>query len=121
MSTTNLGPVLTDSRGFALYKFDPDDKAAGISTCYEVNDCAAKWPPLLTSGAPKGEAGADAAMLGTTARRDGAMQVTYNKMPLYYFAADKAAGDVKGQGLGGIWWLVGANGTPVKSTSPPTS
>jgi len=115
VSTTKLGDVLSDSRGFALYKFVPDKN--GVSVCYEANDCAAKWPPLLTTGAPKADAGANAAMLGTTTRKDGATQVTYNKMPLYFFAQDKAPGDVNGQGLGGIWWLVASNGTDVKKTA----
>ncbi len=41
----------------------------------------------------------------TTKRTDGAMQVTYNGVPLYYYAADKKAGDVMGQGIGGVWFV----------------
>jgi predicted lipoprotein with Yx(FWY)xxD motif len=117
VSTTKLGKVLTDSRNFALYKFDPDDKTPGVSVCYETNQCAAHWPPLLTLGAPKADAGANAAMLGTTTRKDGTTQVTYNKMPLYFYAQDKAAGDVNGQAVKNIWWLVAADGTVIKKTS----
>jgi len=120
VSPSKFGNVLTDSRGFALYKFDPD--TAGISTCYEVNDCATKWPPLLTVGPPTAEAGVNAAMLDTTPRTGGATQVKYNNIPLYFFARDAAAGDVNGQGVGGVWWLVGADGEPIKTTTPrPTS
>ena len=121
ISTTTLGPVLTDSRGFALYKFDPDDKTPGISTCYEVRNCATNWPPLLTLGAPKVGTGADDGKLGTTTRKDGTTQVTYNKIPLYFFAKDTAAGDVKGQGVGTVWWLVDADGKPVKTLAPKTT
>ena len=110
--------VLTDSRGFALYKFNPDDDTPGISTCYEVRKCAENWPPLLTKGLPTAGTGATAAMLGTTTRKDGNMQVTYNKMPLYFYAKDTAPGQAVGQGIGGIWWLVTADG---KTTSSPTS
>ncbi len=35
-------------------------------------------------------------------------------MPLYSFAGDKAAGDVAGQGLGGKWYVLKADGTVVK-------
>ena len=35
-------------------------------------------------------------------------------MPLYYFAGDTAPGDVKGQGLAGKWYVIGADGTPIK-------
>jgi len=38
-------------------------------------------------------------------RKDGSKQWALNGMPLYYFAADKAAGDVKGDGVGGVWDL----------------
>ena len=34
--------------------------------------------------------------LGTTAPADGALQVTYGGKPLYWFAKDKAPGQVKG-------------------------
>jgi predicted lipoprotein with Yx(FWY)xxD motif len=42
---------------------------------------------------------------GTTARTDGATQVTYNGAPLYYFAGDGKAGDTNGQGLNGVWFV----------------
>jgi predicted lipoprotein with Yx(FWY)xxD motif len=121
VSTTTLGSVLTDERGFALYKFDPDDKTPGISTCYEVRNCAVNWPPLLTKGLPTAGTGATAAMLGTTTRKDGNMQVTYNKMPLYFYAKDKAAKDVNGQAVGNSWWLVAADGTLNKTTTSSTT
>jgi len=41
--------------------------------------------------------------LGEITRADGTKQVTYNDMPLYYFAGDKAPGDTTGQGVGGAW------------------
>lgn len=121
VTTTSLGAALTDDKGMTLYKFDPDDKTPGISTCYEVRDCAKHWPPLLTLGAPKAGTGADDGKLGTTTRKDGAIQVTYNKLPLYYFFQDKAPGDVNGQGVGTVWWLVSADGKEVKTLAAKTT
>jgi predicted lipoprotein with Yx(FWY)xxD motif len=118
VATTTLGKALTDSRGFTLYKFDKDQ--GGTSVCYEAQDCAVHWPALLTAGAPKASAGADAAMLGTTKRKEGTTQVTYNKMPLYFYYLDKAPGDVRGQGVFGLWWLVAPDGTLIKTTASPT-
>ena len=43
--------------------------------------------------------------LTTFARKDGSMQVAYNGSPLYYYAADKAAGDTNGQGVGDVWFI----------------
>ena len=112
LGTTKLGKVLTDSRDFTLYMFTVDKN--GTSSCYAK--CAAAWPPLLTTGAPKAGTGADAGLLGTTKRTDGTTQVTYNKLPLYYFTPDKAPGEVKGQGVKTVWWVVSADGKLVKTT-----
>ena len=88
----------------------------GESACYD--QCATNWPPLvatepltLVSGIP-GE-------LGTITRTDGTMQVTYDGMPLYYYAQDAEGGDANGQGRGDVWFVVAvvppaaaAEGTP---------
>ena len=72
------------------------------------------WPPLLTSGpAPVTTGAAQASLVGTTPRADGTRQVTYDGHPLYYFAGDKAPGDVTGQGIhnfGGGWYVVDPGG-----------
>jgi predicted lipoprotein with Yx(FWY)xxD motif len=39
----------------------------------------------------------------TFARADGTMQIAYNAAPLYYFAADQKAGDLKGEGVANLW------------------
>jgi predicted lipoprotein with Yx(FWY)xxD motif len=44
--------------------------------------------------------------LGTITRADDSVQVTYNGMPLYYFAQDMLPGDTTGQGRGDVWWVV---------------
>ncbi len=101
-----LGTFLTDAEGMTLYVFLND--APGQSNCYDT--CAQNWPPLLTDGAPTAGEGVDAALLGTAERSDGAMQVTYNGWPLYYFAADAAPGDVKGQGVKDVWYVIAPDG-----------
>jgi len=114
LGNTSLGMVLTDAQGRTLYMFVPD-QAAGASTCYD--QCATAWPPVLTTGSPVAGTGIDASLLGTTNRTDGTVQVTYNKLPLYLFAQDSAAGDVNGQGVKNVWYVMDAKGTVVK-TSP---
>jgi hypothetical protein len=57
--------------------------------------------------------------LGTSARPDGSTQVTYAGHPLYYFSGDSAAGDAKGQGLNGVWFIATADGMlPTGSGGP---
>ena len=94
-----LGKYLTDGAGRTLYLFKKD--TAGQSAC--AGECLAKWPAYLADGAPKG---IDAKDLGTITRADGAKQSTYKGQPLYYFAADQAAGDAKGQGVKEVWYVV---------------
>lgn len=110
VATTELGDVLVDADGMTLYMFDPDMQ--GASTCYD--ECAMNWPPLVAEGEPMAGAGADDAKLGTVERDDGTMQVTYDGWPLYLWAQDSAAGDTTGQGVNDVWWVLGADGEPIR-------
>ena len=47
---------------------------------------------------------------------DGSEQATYNGWPLYYFAQDSAPGDVNGQGVGDVWYVVDATGAMIDAT-----
>ena len=113
VAPSSLGRILVDSHGKTLYLWAHDK--GHTSTCN--GQCAKYWPPLVTSAKPKASAGARGALLGTSRRADGRTQVTYDGHPLYYFAGDKRAGDVKGAGLtgfGGRWDPVSAAGTAVR-------
>lgn len=111
---SDLGTILVDGEGMSLYLFDQDSD--GTSTCYD--DCAATWPPLLGEAEASGEV--DASLLGTTTRDDGEVQVTYDGWPLYYFAADAEAGDVSGQAVGDVWWVVAPDGSAIRGGAEPT-
>jgi predicted lipoprotein with Yx(FWY)xxD motif len=104
-----LGSFLVDDKGMTLYLFTKD--TPNTTVCYEK--CAVAWPPLLTTGDPVAGDGVDASLLGTTNRTDGTVQVTYNSWPLYYYEKDKAPGDVTGQDVGGVWYVVSAEGNQV--------
>ena len=106
-----LGSFLVDEKGMTLYLFTKD--TPNTSVCYDK--CATAWPPLLTTGDPVGGEGLDASKLGTTTRTDGSIQVTYNGWPLYYYEKDKAPGDVIGQDVGGVWYVVSAEGDQVNT------
>jgi predicted lipoprotein with Yx(FWY)xxD motif len=115
LKTTAVGKVLVGANGRTLYLFTADKGAKSV--CY--GQCATYWPPLI-AGKPTAAAGLKASMLGTTKRKNGKLQVTYNGHPLYYFLPDKKAGDIKGQGyvhFGGSWWVVSAAGAKV-TTKP---
>lgn len=104
-----LGKILVGNNGMTLYMFGKDtpDK----SNCSV--GCLKSWPALISQGAPVLGAGVDASMIGSADLADGSKVVTYNHMPLYYYAKDKKAGDVTGQGVGGVWFVVSPDGKPV--------
>jgi predicted lipoprotein with Yx(FWY)xxD motif len=112
LADSSLGQIVVDGEGKTLYMFDPD--AAGTPTCYD--DCATAWPPLLADDAAAVTAGTglDASKITVVDRTDGGKQVKYGTWPLYYFANDAAAGDTNGQGRNDVWWVVGADGEPIK-------
>ena len=111
-----LGSFLVDDKGMTLYLYTKD--TPNTSVCYDK--CATAWPPLLTAGAPSAGDGVDASKLGTTTRTDGTTQVTYNGWPLYYYAKDKAPGDVVGQDVGGVWYVLSAAGEKVEAAAQAT-
>jgi predicted lipoprotein with Yx(FWY)xxD motif len=107
---SEFGKVIFDSNGNVVYMFGRDKTPT--STCYGI--CATAWPPLLTKGAPVVGPGLNPRLLGTTKRKDGSLQVTYNHHPLYFFSEDKR-GKIMCQHAvmhGGIWLVLKANGTP---------
>jgi hypothetical protein len=48
------------------------------------------------------------------------MQVTYGGHALYYYGADKAAGDTNGEGLFNKWYLLGADGNAIMGAAQPS-
>ena len=87
-----LGTPLFDGGGwhvFPVYSYSAD--SASKSACQGA--CAAAWPPLLTAGSPGVEGSAQSGAVGTLARPDGTLQVTYHGKPLYLFASEGIAKD----------------------------
>src|SRR6266496_2966285 len=104
--------LLVDSQGRALYLFQKDMGTKSACT----GACAVAWPPLRASAHPLAGTGVTVSKVATTARSDGAPQVTYNGHPLYLYAADQRPGDTNGQGItafGGGWFVLAAAGNLV--------
>jgi predicted lipoprotein with Yx(FWY)xxD motif len=107
---SDFGAILTDAAGMTIYFFANDTE--GTSNCEA--DCLANWPAVEADDSPTAGEGVTAE-LGTIERSDGTQQLTVNGFPAYYFANDAAAGDVNGQGVGGVWWVFGADGEHIES------
>ncbi len=92
---------LTDASGMTLYYFTKD--ADGQSACY--GGCADAWPVFYEQNVAI-PSSLDAEDFGTVTRKDGSKQTTYYGWPLYYWAKDKKAGDMTGEGVGKVWYVI---------------
>jgi len=109
-NNSSLGSILADSNDRTLYIFTKDTK--DTSNCYDK--CAQAWPPLLSSSQVTVTGTLDGSLLGSTQRKDGTTQVTFNHWPLYYYAADQNAGDTNGQAVGNVWWVLSGEGNIIR-------
>lgn len=112
LMNSRYGRMLFDSRGRAIYLFTKEKGSR--SRCY--GQCAVAWPPVFTRGTPRARSGVDRDLLGTTRRRDGRRQVTYNGHPLYYYVSDVRSGQVTCQNVvefGGTWLVVDPAGNAI--------
>ncbi|GAA6525481.1 hypothetical protein IDVR_12760 [Intrasporangium sp. DVR] len=110
-AATALGDVVTDANGRVLYLFTKDTQGAATSAC--TGDCLTAWPPALAGDAAPKATG----VTGSIGTIDvaGRTQVTLDGWPLYYFAQDVAAGDVKGQGVNDAWYVLAPAGQPIRT------
>ncbi|MFY0663698.1 MAG: hypothetical protein JXQ97_03680 [Natronospirillum sp.] len=106
--TTSVGNVLTDKAGMTLYIFTRD--TAGVSNC--AGNCAVNWPPFMADDGATGSG-----KFSVIARADGGRQWAYDGMPLYYWIGDTQPGDVNGQGVNDVWFVVEAKATKESSAS----
>lgn len=90
--------ILVTSTGMTVYTFDKDVADSGKSTCN--GPCATNWPPVSAKNVKP------AAPYSSVTRDDGSAQLAYKGKPLYLFAADKNAGDRKGDKVKDVWHVV---------------
>jgi predicted lipoprotein with Yx(FWY)xxD motif/nitrite reductase/ring-hydroxylating ferredoxin subunit len=112
----DIGRYLADSRGMALYVYKKD--SPGKSNC--LGQCAQNWPPLEATGDVSPAAGTPGTFT-VVARTDGTKQVAYNGMPLYFYAGDKNAGDILGNGVGDVWSIASIETVSIKPTQTTLS
>ena len=101
LAASALGQILVDSAGRTLYFFTRDSKA---DTSFCNGNCPNVWPIFYNQKITPGD-GLEAAHFGEITRGDGKKQTTYKGWPLYYYSQDAAAGETKGEGFNGIWFV----------------
>lgn len=110
---SSLGEILVDGSGRTLYLFTEDGENSNAMDCDA--ECLKLWP--VVEGEPSAGDGVDADLIGTTTT-EGTAQATYAGHPLYYYANDESAGDVNGQGIDKIWYVLDAEGNAITASAP---
>ncbi|MHA7278456.1 COG4315 family predicted lipoprotein [Arthrobacter sp. MDT2-2] len=111
VATSDLGEIVVDAEGMTVYYFTKDVADSGVSACKD--DCLVAWPPVI-SGTETPEVEGVTGEVGTIETTEGGLQMTINGMPIYYFNKDLAAGDVNGQAVGDVWYVVAPDGTMIQ-------
>ncbi|WP_298860732.1 hypothetical protein [uncultured Microbacterium sp.] len=110
VADSSLGKIVVDGEGMTAYMFDKDTQGTKTSAC--TGACLSQWPPILSDSAtPKADG--VTGTLSTIDTPDGKHQVTLDGWPLYTFAGDSAKGDVNGQGVKDIWWVLSPAGEKI--------
>jgi predicted lipoprotein with Yx(FWY)xxD motif len=118
VGSSSLGPIVIDTAGRTLYRFDKDTPGSGSSACNGA--CATAWPPDLVTGQPTLGSGLTGTA-GVVTRTDGTHQITFEGHPLYRFAGDQKPGDTTGDGFGGIWHVVHTAAAAATSSPGPVA
>jgi predicted lipoprotein with Yx(FWY)xxD motif len=124
VGSSSLGKIVVNGKGMSAYYFDMDKAHSGVSACSGI--CSTNWPAILTSTVKPHVTGIGG-VVGSIPLKGGKYQVSINGRPIYTFAFDKAAGQVKGQGAQGVWYVISPTGKEIKvltlagkSTPSPT-
>ena len=100
-----LGTYLVNETGFSLYYFANDAPGNGSSTCY--GNCMVAWPPFYAENISVPES-LNASEFTDAMRTDEKEQTAYRGWPLYYYFKDTKPGDVLGQNVNKVWFVVNA-------------
>ena len=117
-----LDAVLVNGDGRTFYVLASEQ--GGRITCIVSDGCTKYWSPaVLPPGMARGIAGAGvkASLFGAERSPTSDLRLTYDGWPLYTYVGDRRPGQATGQGVKdafGVWWVLSASGTPIKSGAP---
>ncbi|MUT64841.1 plastocyanin/azurin family copper-binding protein [Paenibacillus sp. NEAU-GSW1] len=100
-SDAAVGTYMADKSGMTLYYFTKD--AEDLNACQD--QCLVNWP-VYDSKQLQIPAFLNKADFTKLSRPDGTEQWMYRGYPLYYFIQDKQPGDIKGQNVGSVWYVI---------------
>jgi predicted lipoprotein with Yx(FWY)xxD motif len=110
LQNVKLGKIIVNTAGKTVYMYVPDGSS---QTSKVPNALRATWPRVLSAGNLTVGPGLDKSKIAQYKQPNGKEQVSYSGHLLYTFKGDKKPGQANGQGLGGVWYVVSANGDKV--------
>ena len=110
VGTTTLGTIIVDGKGMSAYYYLPDVPNSGVSSC--TGGCLIHWPAITSTSVTPLVQGltAKVSVIPTS------NQILINGRPIYTFAGDQKVGDVNGQGIGGVWYVISPAGVELNPT-----
>jgi predicted lipoprotein with Yx(FWY)xxD motif len=111
---SSLGEIVVDGQGLTAYMFTKDTQGSATSAC--TGECVGLWP-AITSTAQTPIVDGVTGEIGTIPTANGQNQITVNGWPIYTYAGDQAPGDVTGQNVNGIWFVMSPDGKPIKDAT----
>ncbi|WP_052488043.1 hypothetical protein [Gordoniibacillus kamchatkensis] len=115
-ANAKLGNYLVDENGRTLYYFTKD--VADPNSC-KAGPCLNAWP-IYDNETLQVPAALQASDFGRFLRTDGKTQLTYKGWPLYYYAPDKNPGDVLGEDVNHVWFVLKVPDYSVMIATNPT-
>jgi len=98
---------LVDTFGRSLYRFTVDTKGNDTtdpqSMC--LDECLTNWP-VFRPATPIAPSFLDSEEFEFIDHPESGLQLAYKGQLLYYFINDQQSGDILGQGVGGVWFIV---------------
>jgi predicted lipoprotein with Yx(FWY)xxD motif len=114
--------IVVDGAGRTLYMLTADTSGKPGACAAFGPQCTKPWPAYTSKGGkPIAGKGIKASLLKTASGPGAKRQVVFNHHPLYHFAGgqglgrgDAKPGDVRGQGIDQIWYVLSPKGKPIK-------
>ncbi len=104
-----VGAVLIGSNGRTLFYLSTETSTSIQCT----GACTSTWTPYVVAKASSPTKPASVhGSLSTTTRPNGAMQVTFDGHPVYFYAGDSGPGQAKGLGIEGTWFVLSTTSSP---------
>lgn len=104
---------MVDGEGMTVYIYNQDETNAHENSCDE--NCLRYWPSVTSVTDSPVVEGIDAA-ISTVPGPEGSFQVTVNGKTVHRYLDDEAPGDMFGQGVADLWFMIDSYGNPIFST-----